>query len=155
MDGEHWQWMVDLAGGGYLGTSIDTYDRDLFLIGTYAFPDNEHPYTINSVGITVFVNPSHEGDGYIKLCVKTYGVVYESTEIFVAQSVTGFGLPFSFVWTVNPHTNKNWTLSELNSMQVGISMKVEGDNYGFRIQNSTHGQYPFTVIVNATGVVPS
>jgi hypothetical protein len=112
---ETWSF-VDTYGAG-----ATNYKYDLFVLADHTIQYG----TISNISINVCcfkgVGATKGGNG--KVTVKTHSLIYNDT----AFNIYGAGAVYSYdTWNMvtNPNTGAAWTWSEVDSLQVGISLKA-------------------------------
>jgi prepilin-type N-terminal cleavage/methylation domain-containing protein len=61
-------------------------------------------------------------DELIKLALRTDATLYESSPINITSSY----VDYSQAWVTNPNTTVAWTWSDINAMEIGVSLKASG-----------------------------
>ncbi len=56
------------------------------------------------------------------LTIKTGGTVYSSG----GGTLTGSFVDYSYVWSLNPKTGLDWTVADINALQIGILLTTDG-----------------------------
>jgi len=113
-------------GKTYLSsTFFNQYRTDLYKLADHKSFEEGVVKEIKSVSVFFrFAGSTDGGDheGYAKPVIKIYGNVYEGKE----EIQTGGNFTTrSYEWKGNPATAKRWTWDEVNSLQAGISLKVD------------------------------
>jgi hypothetical protein len=117
--GAHWQAVSDNSDASYVYTTSTSYLRDL-----YACADsNLSLVPINSVTIYFRIRSnSGAGSTSAKPAIKIGTVTYDGTE----QSQAGISWATkSQVYNTSPATSVAWTWTEVDSMQIGLSLHTE------------------------------
>lgn len=120
--GEHWDKVdEELADddGTYVYTTRAFYQRDL-----YKLPTVSGSGTINFIKIYFRARqyPSW-GFAYIRPSLKINSTVTDGTEIELTDTYT----TYSEQWNNNPANGKAWEWADINTLQIGISMKIDTD----------------------------
>jgi len=128
--GEHWDKVTDSDDNTLVGLmNTNSYTTD-----TYNISDTSIPVGSKINNVTVYVRVYGEPtfimfmQGYFKITINTYNKLYNGTETL---------LPFlswttySNTWTKNPSTGANWTVAEINALEIGISLKNAYDEINF------------------------
>lgn len=101
----------------HVGDNPTAYRRDL-----YALANSSGAGTINQ--IEVFGRFQHRTNiptqEHAKICIKTGGTVFEQAYQLAAA---GTWTDKSKVWATNPDTGNPWTWTEIDSLQVGCSVR--------------------------------
>jgi hypothetical protein len=114
----HWGAVSDSNDTSYVSTKSTSYQRDLYQLADVA--SNLYPCPI--ISVTVYFRITNTGGTTnAKPAFKIGGVVYNGTE----QTYSGA----SFVnktqtYTTSPASGAEWSWSEIDSMQVGISLNI-------------------------------
>lgn len=115
-EGEHWDKVDDDSGtADYVYTDAANYQRDLYNIAT-----SSGSGTINSITVYAVVVGSY---GREKLAIKSGTTISEGPD----ETVTSGTISNS--WVTNPDTSSAWTWDDINSLQIGISLKTAGPAY--------------------------
>lgn len=116
--GSHYEKVADSSDGNYIFVGAPNgWYRDL-----YAPEQFKYETVVN--GLSVYARCKY---GYTweqltssaKIAIKTHSTVYESDEIVLTSSWANY----SQAWALNPFTSAVWTQSEMNSLQIGISLQ--------------------------------
>jgi hypothetical protein len=91
-----------------------SYARDL-----YNLPAHSGSGTINS--ITIYFRHYHAvyGPYYAKPSLRTHSTTYDGNEIYSIPTWT----TSSQMWITNPYTGSAWTWTEIDDLQIGVSLK--------------------------------
>ena len=116
----HWDQVNEAGDGSGIYTNSVTYEYD-----TYAFADPTETGTINSVTVHIRCFTDTAGTSYAKAAIRSGGTMYYGSE----ESVTSTTTSFSKTWTTDPKTSAAWTWSNLNSAEIGVSLKYGTGSY--------------------------
>ena len=114
--GAHWD-KVDEATADddstyiYYHSSEGAYERDL-----YNLPASSGSGTINK--ITVYFRAYRYGE-HAKASIKSDSVVTDGTEVTLSSDYT----TYSQEWTTNPADDAAWEWTDIDALQVGVSLK--------------------------------
>ena len=79
--------------------------------------------------VTVWIRCKRpSGTGYAWTALRTYSTSYYGTQILL----TGSYVNYSTTYNTNPNTHKAWTWTEVNSIQVGVSLQKSGGSADMR-----------------------
>ena len=98
-----------IGSGGSWDT--DTFATENSSIGTG---------TIDSV--IVYVRCMGDNDHRIKTAIKTNGSLYEGPDTNLTSTYTNY----SSTYVTNPNTSSTWTWSEIDAIEIGVTIKKEG-----------------------------
>jgi len=99
----------------YVKSTDVSWLRDL-----YNLPGHSGSGAVNSVTVYARCKRSTSADRTsLKIAIKTGGVAYESAEIDTTTTYTDY----SHTWTTNPNTGSAWTWDEIDSLQVGTTLR--------------------------------
>ena len=116
--GNHWGKVDEIVADDfstYVFTYSTGYQRDL-----YHIEDTIQAGNITNVRLCFRVGGGDAVDAALaKGAIKTNGEVYETAE----EESLGVWGDFYHDWAVNPQTGEVWTWDEINSLQIGISLK--------------------------------
>ncbi len=115
-----------------------TYQRDL-----YAIPNHDPEYFGVIASVKVYVRFRHEGaaSAFAKPVIKIGGTVYEGD---VYENTTTAYYNHSHTWATNPATSVAWTWSDIDSLQIGVSLKRGGS--GNSICTQVYVEVAFTPV---------
>lgn len=92
------------------------WGRDLYNIGASSMASG----TIDSVTVYARCKVSQLADqASLKIACKSGSTIGEGDE----ETLTTSYVNYSKTWTLNPDTSSAWTVSEINSLQVGVSLR--------------------------------
>ena len=120
--GDHYDKVDDIWNNPDIGTfiqhtSTSTWGRDLYVI------QDPIVNTGSIDSITIYLR-TFLGDGadydYAKPSLKTNGSVVDGNLISSKEGIWAY---HSQTWTTNPVTGSNWTWSDINNLQIGVSLK--------------------------------
>lgn len=101
----------------YVYTSTATYQRDL-----YSLPAHSGTGNINS--ITVYFRCEKTNAvriGFVKPSIKSDSTTTDGTEVAVSTSWA----TYSQTWATNPVDDESWEWSDIDDLQIGISLRSE------------------------------
>jgi hypothetical protein len=126
----HWQVVNDSTADDdtdyiYTASTSSSYQTDL-----YNLPDHTASGTISSVTVSFrFRSSSTLATAYARSAIKTYGTIYNGT---AASSTSTTYSTRSYTWTTNPNTGLSWTWSEIDTLQVGVGLRISSSSYSLR-----------------------
>lgn len=105
----------------YVYTGSATYRLD-----TYAFANPTETGIINSITVYAACARSSSCTGKAKVAIYTSGQAaqYGSEETLGTSYVT-----YEKAWTTNPWTSAAWSWSDLNALEIGVSLKGDDSTY--------------------------
>ena len=121
----HWDKVSESVADDYttyvaMSTTINTYQRDLYNLE----PHTTETGVINSVTIYFRIGDgSSNGTCYAKPSQKSGGTVTDGTEVAYSIGTNFVFSTYSQTYTTNPATGNAYTWAEIDSLQVGISLK--------------------------------
>lgn len=113
-NGEHWD-KVDADDTYYIETTVASYKLDLYKTATAIMGGQ-----ITNVRVSWKVH-AYGGSALGKSAVRTHDTVYYGTATSFATT-DWIGRTFYTDWAVNPHTNSQWTWSEIYAMEFGVAV---------------------------------
>ena len=121
--GDHWDKVDDLGPDNwstYVYTSETQYKRDL-----YRIPDhNDGSGNIDSIAVYFRFGLNDKGHGnkaYARAVIRTHGHLYTGDE---EKTNTENFITRSYQWTTNPWTGEAWTWDEIDSLQIGVDLRM-------------------------------
>jgi len=113
----NWECVDDITSDDnstYVRSSGTSYGTDTYLTGDPV----DTSCTITSV--TVYIRArKFVKDAYAKVVLRTHSTEYMGSE----ETLTSSFAEYSKQWTVNPNTSGTWTWSEIQDMEVGVSLR--------------------------------
>lgn len=94
------------------------HNSSAYTLDLYNLPAHSGAGTINSVTIYARCRKTHDV-GYAKIACKTHSTVYYGSEETLGESYANH----SKQYTTNPNTSSAWTWAEIDSLQIGVSLK--------------------------------
>lgn len=139
---------VDEAAADDATTYVYTWNV-AYLTDTYSIDDVSGEYgRITNVEVYYRIYDA-DADGKGKAALYTYDTLYNGTE----QNATNVWTTNSYSWANNPYTSEAWTWSEINDLEIGVSIKDGAGAHTDCTQVYVEITYYDTVAaISATGV---
>lgn len=118
----NWECVDDITADGdntYVKSSGVSY-------GTDTYQTNDPPDTSCTItSMTVYVRAKKDvKTSYAKTALRTYGSLYEGPQEALGPQY----VDYSNQWTNNPNTGAAWTWTEVNDMEIGVSLRSTNSN---------------------------
>ena len=117
----HWD-AVDEAVSDGDNTSVETaatsWQNDLYNIPDHSVGSGD----VNYVKVYIVCRAARPGtatNAGAHVHIKTNGVDYNGSDI----NLTNTYVTYSYQWNTNPQTSANWTWSEIDALQIGVSLQ--------------------------------
>ena len=94
------------------------YNSTAYTLDLYNLPAHSGSGVINSITIYARCRKTHDV-GYAKIACKTHSATYYGSEETLGESYANY----SKQYTTNPNTSSAWTWTEIDALQVGVSLK--------------------------------
>lgn len=119
--GYHWDKVDDTGTGDKDSTFIRQTTKGTNKYDIFNIPNRAGSGSISSVKISMRARKeSSSGYGYVRNVIKTNSVVSSGTE---ASATTSYAI-YSTSYSLNPATNQSWTLSDIDSLQIGAGARL-------------------------------
>lgn len=119
----HWQAVGDNNTTTLVRTTNTSYERDFYQVA-----DSTNFAQINNITVCFTISDAGSSNGVNATpWFKISGIAYNGTE---QSDNSGSWVTKSQIFSTSPATNTTWTWSEVNSMQLGISIKGFSGTYG-------------------------
>lgn len=113
----NWECVDDITADGdntYVKSSGVSYGTDTYQTGD----PSDTSCTITSVAVYIRARRFVK-DAYAKVILRTHSMDYTGSE----ETLTNSFVEYSKQWTTNPNTGVAWTWSEIQAMEIGVSLR--------------------------------
>jgi len=120
----NWQDVDDTVGSPDEDTTRVQTDQTTYQKDTYALVNHNEGHG-DITKVTVYfriMRTDNTTGGQAKAVIRTYATDYEGS----VQELTTSYLDYIQEWTLNPNTSDNWTWSEVDALEAGVSLRKEG-----------------------------
>jgi hypothetical protein len=94
------------------------------LMDLYNLPAHSGTGTISGITVHARVETGQAPYDYLRLAIKTGGVIYYSDLFMTADYVYE---AISYEWVLNPFTGLAWTLGEIDALQIGVQLMLNSE----------------------------
>jgi hypothetical protein len=122
--GSHYDKVDDITpdeGSTEVYTYSSSYQRDL-----YNLPASSGSGTINYIKVYFRGDRAPQGPGYAKPAIKSNSTVTDGTEV----ALTTACVTYSQQWNTNPADGEAWEWSDIDALEIGVSLKDASGGYG-------------------------